>query len=79
MKREKLVQTLERETGLNPPAARDCVDRLVHGVLSALRRGEAVELPGLGSLPELAGVTRRTSDPQPAAKRGEQARGRSRR
>ena len=50
MKREKLAQAVARETHVGRAEASDQVDELVHKILRALRRGEAVELPGLGKL-----------------------------
>ena len=50
MKREKLTQAVARENHIGRGEARDQVDELVHKILRALRRGQAVELPGLGKL-----------------------------
>ena len=50
MKREELAGALAREHRLTRAAARDQVDELVHKILKALRKGEPVELPGVGRL-----------------------------
>jgi nucleoid DNA-binding protein len=50
MKREELARTLARQTNLSRAAARDEVDELVHRILKTLRKGETVELPGVGKL-----------------------------
>jgi len=50
MKREKLTQALARKTRVGKAAARDQVDEMVFKILRALRRGEPVDLPGLGKL-----------------------------
>ena len=50
MKREKLAQAVARQKHVGKAAARDQVDELVHQILRALRRGEPVDLPGLGKL-----------------------------
>lgn len=49
-RQEKLTSAVERENRLGRAAARDQVGALVHKILSALRRGEPVDLPGLGKL-----------------------------
>ena len=50
MKREELARALAQQTNLSRAAARDQVDELVHRILKTLRKGEAVELPGVGKL-----------------------------
>jgi nucleoid DNA-binding protein len=50
VKREELARTLSRQTRLSRAAARDQVDELVHRILKTLRKGQAVELPGVGKL-----------------------------
>jgi nucleoid DNA-binding protein len=50
MKREELVKTLARQTGLSKSAARDEVDELVHDILRRLRQGQPVKFPGMGKL-----------------------------
>ncbi len=50
MKQEELVRTLARETHQSTSAARDQLDGVVHDILTRLRRGEPVELPGIGRL-----------------------------
>ena len=50
MKRDELARALARERHLSRAAARDRVDELVHKILKSLRKGEPVELPGVGRL-----------------------------
>ena len=50
MKQEELVRTLARETHQSASAARDQLDWVVHDIVTRLRRGELVELPGIGRL-----------------------------
>jgi nucleoid DNA-binding protein len=50
MKREELARSLARETKQSAARARDQVDELVHCILSNLRKGNAVDLPGVGRL-----------------------------
>jgi nucleoid DNA-binding protein len=60
MKREKLTQAVARQTRVGRAAARDQVDEMVHKILRALRRGEPVDLPGLGKLVAPAKTRRAT-------------------
>ena len=41
---------LARERGVRPAEARDQVDEVVQRIVRKLRRGEAVNLPGVGKL-----------------------------
>jgi nucleoid DNA-binding protein len=50
MKREELAGTMARQAKLSKAAARDQLDEVVHKILAALRRGQPVELPGVGRL-----------------------------
>ena len=50
MKREELARTLARQHRLTRAEARDQVDQLVHRILTSLRQGKPVELPGVGRL-----------------------------
>jgi len=50
MQREDLAQELAREASLPEGVARDEIDKLVHRIVTRLRRGQRVELPGLGKL-----------------------------
>jgi nucleoid DNA-binding protein len=65
MKREDLARTLARQTHQSSARARDQVDELVHKILSALRHGSQVELPGVGTL---------TAQDKPAAPKKREAR-----
>ncbi len=48
MKKPELTRRLARGTGLTRAEAADQLDRVVNEILSGLRRGKAVPLPGLG-------------------------------
>ncbi len=48
MSNKTLIKMLRRD-GLPRPQAADQLDRVVHQILSRLKRGEPVELPGLGT------------------------------
>ncbi len=50
MKNQDLARKLARKTRQSPAQARDEIDELVHQILSALREGRPVELPGVGKL-----------------------------
>jgi nucleoid DNA-binding protein len=47
MSRKTLIRMLSRG-GLPRPEAADQLDRMVHQILSRLKEGKPVELPGLG-------------------------------
>jgi nucleoid DNA-binding protein len=49
MKKPDLTTRLARQTRRSKGAAADVVDRLVHDILTRLRRGEQARLPGLGT------------------------------
>lgn len=48
MKKDELTATLAKQERLSHAAAADQLDRVVHDILSRLRRGETAPLPGLG-------------------------------
>jgi nucleoid DNA-binding protein len=50
MKREELARKLADQNHVSRAAARDQVDELVHKILQSLRKGQPVELPGIGRL-----------------------------
>jgi nucleoid DNA-binding protein len=50
MKREDLARSLARETRQSPAQTQDQIDDVVHRILCSLRRGQPVELPGVGKL-----------------------------
>jgi nucleoid DNA-binding protein len=58
MKREELARILARLGGVSGSAARDQVDKEVHRILTALRKGRDVDLPGLGKLVTKKPVTK---------------------
>ncbi len=49
MKKEEIARRMARESGLTRAEAADRLDRVVHGILSNLRRGRKTALPGLGT------------------------------
>jgi len=50
MKKPEIARRLARQSGLSRAQAADELDRVVHRILSNLRRGQEVALPGLGKL-----------------------------
>ncbi len=48
MRKQELARRLARRSGVTPAEAADELDRVVHRIVSRLRRGERAELPGLG-------------------------------
>lgn len=50
MKQKDLARTLAEQTRQTPAQAQDEIDKLVHRILTALREGRPVELPGMGKL-----------------------------
>ena len=60
MKQAELARELAREARLPAAVAQDRIDELVHRIVTKLRRGRPVELPGLGKLVTPAGRRRRS-------------------
>jgi nucleoid DNA-binding protein len=50
MKKPEIAKRLARQSGLSRAEAADELDRVVHRILSNLKRGQEVPLPGLGKL-----------------------------
>ena len=50
MKKPDIAKRLARQSGLSHAQAADELDRVVHRILSNLRWGQEVALPGLGKL-----------------------------
>lgn len=48
MRKQDLARRLARRAGVTPAEAADQLDRVVHQIVSRLRRGERALLPGLG-------------------------------
>lgn len=48
MKKPDIAKRMARETGMSEAEAADRLDRVVHQILSNLRRGRSAPLPGLG-------------------------------
>jgi len=49
MKKQDIASRLARRSGVSKAAAADQLDRLVHDILSKLRKGQPASLPGLGT------------------------------
>jgi nucleoid DNA-binding protein len=49
MNKGEIAGRLARQTHRSKAAAADDVDRVVHNILTTLRRGEKARLPGLGT------------------------------
>ena len=49
MKKIDLTRRLARQSRLTKAAAADELDRVVHNILSNLRKGQPASLPGLGT------------------------------
>ena len=57
MKKRELARRLARGSGMSPAEAADELDRMVHRIVSGLRKGQSVPLPGLGKFkPGLGGA-----------------------
>lgn len=50
MKKQHLAARLARLSGISKAAAADRIDREIHQILSGLKKGKPVLLPGLGEL-----------------------------
>jgi nucleoid DNA-binding protein len=48
MKKPAIARRLARQTGVSNGEAADRLDRMVHQILSSLRKGKEPALPGLG-------------------------------
>jgi nucleoid DNA-binding protein len=48
MKKPEIAKRMARESGVSEAEAADRLDRVVHQILSNLRRGRPSELPGMG-------------------------------
>lgn len=48
MKKRELAMRLARQAGVSKAEAADQLDRVVHRILSGLRKGKTVPVPGLG-------------------------------
>jgi nucleoid DNA-binding protein len=48
MKKPEIAKRLARQAGVSNAEAADQLDRVVHQILSKLRKGESAPLPGLG-------------------------------
>lgn len=48
MDRDELTTRLAKEAGVSQAAAADELDQVIHRILTKLRRGKSVALPGLG-------------------------------
>lgn len=50
MKKQDIAERLARKARVSPAAAADRLDKLIHDILTELKRGNQVALPGLGTL-----------------------------
>ena len=48
MNKPEIARKIARQTGVSDAEAADRLDRVVHDILTNLRRGKPAELPGLG-------------------------------
>jgi nucleoid DNA-binding protein len=48
MKKQEIARRLARQAGVSRAEAADQLDRMVHQILSNLRKGKETPLPGLG-------------------------------
>jgi len=48
MRKLELARRLARKSGMTQAEAADELDRVIHHILTELRRGQSVPLPGLG-------------------------------
>ena len=48
MKKAEIAKRLARQSGVSNAEAADQLDRVVHQILSKLRKGQQAPLPGLG-------------------------------
>ena len=48
MRKPEIAKRLARQSGVTPAEAADQLDRVVHQILSKLRKGEEAPFPGLG-------------------------------
>jgi nucleoid DNA-binding protein len=53
MNKSGLAKRLARPAGVSPAEAADQLDRVVHQILSNLRKGQSATLPGLGKFTRL--------------------------
>ena len=65
MKKPDIAKRMARESGLSEAEAADRLDRVVHQILSNLRRGRSSPFPGLGKFTTAAnGAIRFEADPE---------------
>jgi nucleoid DNA-binding protein len=65
MKKSELARRLARTAGVSQAEAADELDRVVHQILSELRKGKSAPLPGLGQfLPGPKGAFHFQKDPR---------------
>jgi nucleoid DNA-binding protein len=54
MKKPEISKRMARQSGVSPAEAADRLDRVVHQILSDLRKGKPAPLPGLGKFTQAA-------------------------
>jgi nucleoid DNA-binding protein len=57
MKKPDIAKRMARESGVSEAEAADRLDRVVHQILSNLRRGRSAPLPGMGKFTSTADGT----------------------
>ena len=55
MKKPEIASRMARRSGVTKAEAADQLDRVVHDILSSLKKGQAAPLPGLGKFTRRAG------------------------
>jgi nucleoid DNA-binding protein len=69
MRKPEIAKRLAKQSGVSNAEAADRLDRVVHEILSKLRKGKAAPFPGLGQFtPGPKGAFRFTKE-QPGGKR----------
>jgi hypothetical protein len=53
---DRLISRLAAKTKMPPAKAADGIDKLVHKILTKVRKGETAELPGLGKFDPAQGL-----------------------
>jgi nucleoid DNA-binding protein len=48
MRKAEIAKRLARQSGVSSAEAADQLDRVIHGILSRLRKGQTARFPGLG-------------------------------
>ena len=69
MKKAEIARRIALESGVTRAEAADKLDRMVHRILTNLKRGHKTELPGLGAfLPDSRGARFEFEEAEPGGK-----------